>query len=1011
MTECRPKAADSVRQRAGKLACLAPALWLAGLGCSPPPVEIPRLDSGPLAVEEMIGGQSHTYALRLEQNQYLHLVVDQRQIDVIVELLDPRGREVIVVDSPNGKRGPEHVMSVTREAGDHHLVVRSGNGSRAGSYEIRFEELRRATEADHHRSAAARDLNRGQQLKWEGGDSLAEAVEVYGRALDAWRAAKDVAWEVETLGRMGLALEQMDLEAEALDRYREASEASRRENLRDEEAVILNRMGRVFRELGEFQQAFAVYEQSLKIHQDLGNEKQQATVLNNMALLYKSVGEAQKALDLYDHALTLWRRLGDPTREATTLSNIGELYNSLGQFEFALDALRRALQLRAADDANGRAVTLNSLGVVHRRLGQLDLALGEFQQALELRRGVGNRRGMAVDLNAIGNTYYEMGNLQQALSSYERALANFRETGDLRGTAYARVNIGWIYLDRKAPEDALTAFDQALPIFGRLGDAAGEASALFGIARAEALRGQLVAARVNVGHALERIESLRRGSHSQAMRSSFLATKHHYYEFSIDVLMRLHETEAGAGYEALALAESERSRALSLLETLIESHADIRQGVDRTLLERERTIQARLNLLEQDRLALEGGEPDGDRMQALTEELRSRLREYQQLQAQIRTSSPKYAALTQPEHPEARAIQREVLDQGTLLLEYSLGEERSYLWVVSHRSIESFVLPGREEIEQQARRVHRLLRLSARPDVTIQARLATEKLSRLLLGPIADRLAAKQRLLVVATGALQYLPFAALRPPAVDGTSETEPLVIDHEVVHLPSASLLRLLRQELEHRTPAPRTLAVVADPVSPSFEVLHSAGEELREIMELVPQEQRLAVAGFEATREFVASGGLKDFQIVHFATHSVIDTRHPELSGIVLSLVDPSGRSRDGFLRAHEIYNLDLPAELVVLAACETALGREIRGEGLLGLTQGFLYAGAARVIVSLWSVGDASTRELMTRFYVKLLKDELSPAAALRAAQVSMLREPRWEAPYHWAAFHLQGEWRK
>lgn len=164
------------------------------------------------------------------------------------------------------------------------------------------------------------------------------------------------------------------------------------------------------------------------------------------------------------------------------------------------------------------------------------------------------------------------------------------------------------------------------------------------------------------------------------------------------------------------------------------------------------------------------------------------------------------------------------------------------------------------------------------------------------------------------------------------------------------------------------------------------------------------------FNANRVTATSSDLGQYRIVHFATHGLLNSEHPELSGIVLSLVDEQGRPQDGFLRLREIYNLNLPAELVVLSACRTGLGKEIKGEGLVGLTRGFMYAGAARVVASLWKVQDDATAELMKRFYLGMLKDGMRPAAALRSAQVEMWKQKRWRSPYYWAAFVLQGEWK-
>jgi CHAT domain-containing protein len=284
------------------------------------------------------------------------------------------------------------------------------------------------------------------------------------------------------------------------------------------------------------------------------------------------------------------------------------------------------------------------------------------------------------------------------------------------------------------------------------------------------------------------------------------------------------------------------------------------------------------------------------------------------------------------------------------------------------------------------------------------------------------------------------------------------PLIVDHEIVNLPSASTLALIRQETAGRQTAPKMLAALADPVfeasdprlaavrikassngliasvrsaesssAPStlpselarsarsfhrdgFGRLVFSNEEAESITGFAPKGSTLKATGFEANRKLVASGELGRYRIVHFATHGLINSEHPELSGLVLSLVDENGKPQDGFLRMSEIFNLRLPAELVVLSACQTALGQEIKGEGLVGLTRGFMYAGAERVVASLWQVDDQATAQLMRFFYRGMFKENLRPAAALRAAQIEMSRSSRWSEPYYWAGFVMQGEWR-
>jgi CHAT domain-containing protein len=385
-------------------------------------------------------------------------------------------------------------------------------------------------------------------------------------------------------------------------------------------------------------------------------------------------------------------------------------------------------------------------------------------------------------------------------------------------------------------------------------------------------------------------------------------------------------------------------------------------------------------------------------------------------------------------------------------LEYSLGDERSYVWAVTPESIQSFELPKRSEIEAKARRVYELFTLKA--DALYPE--ALEDLAVTLLGPMADQLGQK-RLLIVAEGALEFVPFSALPVPSKKSDALTgktnrkyEPLISEHEIISAPSASVVAMLRKQFPLSRTTSQKLVVFADPVFekedqrvlstksqhqsglknrdknaalPSdlgkavsdlglarFDRLRVSRREAELITSFAPNGRSLKALDFNASRAMATSPELGQYQIVHFATHSLLNNQHPELSGIVLSLVDEHGQLQDGFLRLYEIYNLKLDADLVVLSACQTALGKQVKGEGLVGLTRGFMYAGSPRVVASLWKVSDSATAELMKRFYQNMLEKKMRPSAALRVAQMSLSKEKQWAAPYYWAGFVIQGEWR-
>ena len=349
----------------------------------------------------------------------------------------------------------------------------------------------------------------------------------------------------------------------------------------------------------------------------------------------------------------------------------------------------------------------------------------------------------------------------------------------------------------------------------------------------------------------------------------------------------------------------------------------------------------------------------------------------------------------------------------------------------------SYQLPSQEEIEKRATNLLRTIK-QGNPKTFAQA---VPLLSQVILDPAQDKLT-KKRILVVADGVLQYIPFAALSL-----SENQQPLITQYEIINLPSSSSLATIRNETQARKSAPKALAILADPVfSPDdkrvnngkttlsqqqtsdlgllalqrsvrsledgkFTPLSGTRQEAEAILKLVREDtQKTYALDFDANLSTATNPQLSQYRIVHFATHGILNTESPELSGVVLSLVDENGNYVNGFLRLHEIFNLKLTAEIVVLSACQTGQGKDIKGEGLVGLTRGFMYAGSPRILVSLWKVDDRATAEMMTRFYRLMLEKKLSAIEALRKAQLEMQQETEWKSPYYWAAFVLQGEWR-
>ena len=900
-------------------------------------------------------------------------------------------------------------------------------------------------------------------------DSLGEkqkALDFYTRALPLRRAVGDRRGEAATLNSLGLVYDSLGEKQKALDFYDQALTLGRAAGARREEATTLNNIGLVYDSLGEKQKALDLYSQALPLWRAVGDRSGEARALNNFGLVYDALGEKQKALDFYAQALSLLRAVGDRRTEATTLNNIGAVYDALGEKRKAIDFHTQALSLgRAVGARDVEARALNNLGVAYDALGEWRNALDFYTQALPLLRAVGDRRTEATALNNIGSAYDALGEKQKALDFYAQAAPLRRAVGDRSGEASTLNNIGVVYVSLGERRKALDFFTQALPLGRAVGDRQMEAVTLGNIAYVMRALGNFDESRSHMEAALKIIESLRAEVVSRELRASYFATAQGYYEFYVDLLMEMRKLEPTKSHDATALQASERARARSLIESLTEARADIRRGIDPALLGHERALSQQLNAKAEIRLKLLNGPHTETQAVAIETEINALTIELQQIQTQIRQTSPRYADLTQPQPLTLAEIQQQVLDADTLLLEYSLGAERGFLWAVTPTAITSYELPKREVIETAARNVYDMLTSLKRgaPGATEQRlespqgeaakrfSTAAMELSRMLLAPAAQQLG-KKRLVIVADGALHYLPFGALPDPNdLNGKAgDWRPLIVEHEIVNLPSASTLAALRREFKGRRPAPKTLAILADPVfttdddrfkprknrttpMPDEAMAGLNGErilqqiaqasdrlkiarlpftrqEAEQLMALTPAGAGMKALDFEASRATATSDQLSQYRYVHFATHGLADSERPELSTILLSLYDEQGRPQDGFLRAHEVYNLNLPAEMVTLSACETGLGKLTRGEGLVSLTRGFMYAGAARVVVSLWSVSDQGTAELMAKFYRRVLVEGERPAAALRAAQVEMWKDKRWEAPYFWAAFTLQGEWR-
>ena len=857
-----------------------------------------------------------------------------------------------------------------------------------------------------------------------------------------------------------------------------------------QEAEFLSIIGGEYARLGEYPQALDTYQQELKLRQFMGAKPKEAEALEEIADILNRQGKKQEAINTLNQSLEIQRQLNIRPGEADTLSTLGYIYLSLGAYDSSLDTYQKALSIfRDMGELSNEITALQDMGSVYKKLKNYPEALKLYQQAFLIAETTGNCSYAALSKSLISQVYLDTGDDQQAVTSSNEALGIAEKLSVVAGTegklatqaginnvlakakmkqenytealeyaqkvqnlaqqsqyrtveAFVYTTLAEIYVALKQPQKAIQTYRDQLALYQTLSFQPEKSQTFYDLAKLERKEGDLKAALSSISEAIDIVENIRQEIVNPELKTSFFATKQDYYGLKIDILMDLHQQDPTQGYNAQAFDTSERSRARTLLELLNESNADIRQGVDPKLLDQENALKDKTTALEKQWSELINKNPTDQQKAFFQQERKNLLAQYQAIQDTIRAKSPKYAALKYPQPLTLAQVQQQILDPETALLQYSLGEEKSYLWVITKNGFTSHILPAQKEIEIAARELLNAIQYGK--DDTANISQAANQLSQLVLTPAAKL--KQKRLVIVPDGVLSYVPFATL-------TLNNQPLINQHELVNLPSSSSIALIRQETQNRKPAPKTLAILADPIfsaddqrfktpqkqpiSPTnpdlnqlalnratktlkksravgdnnqFTQLPGTRQEAQAILALIPKTETAAAFDDQANLDLAINPQLSQYRMIHLATHGVFNGEDPAYSGIILSLVDAKGTPINGFLRLNDIFNLNLPAELVVLSACETGLGQEIKGEGLVGLTRGFMYAGTPRVLVSLWKVDDQATAEMMTRFYKLILEKKLPPAQALREAQLQMQTETEWTSPYYWSAFILQGEWR-
>ena len=767
----------------------------------------------------------------------------------------------------------------------------------------------------------------------------------------------------------------------------EAASARDRQRVEAERDVTEAESARATNSLDGCREAAHRFQRSAALWQKLREPYEEGVALYGLALAHRFLGEHEASLRALERTLRLMREVNDAHGLVMAQSGLGWTSLYLDDYAAAASHFRQALSNRGPADRRGSAGDLFGLGWTELLVGQPKEALLRFDAALRLRRLVRDRRGEALTLVGLAAALDRLGRWEEASQAASQALEIHGTYPDRYGQADALTVKAWALLRGGHARNALEHFVEAAKVRRALEDAAGEAAAIHGQAAALYEIGDSRRALELVDVALAQVESVRVRRADHDLRAAYFASEQDLYELCIGLLLEQYRTSGDLDVARRAFHVNERARARSLLDLLA--------------LRRD-------------------GRGSG-------------------------------SSESTPIQPLAVADVQRALDADTTMLVYAMGSSRSVLWLIGRDQFGIYQLPPRLDIEHAAHDLVESIAVpptasvagsrGAIPSTSTIAKRA-RALARLVL-PIEAIRQARGRIVVVPSGALQLVPFGVL-PRSTGAATAEETLLEHHEIIVLPSASMIRALRR-VDWVTQPQKTLAVFADPVLQVDDArvrrakapgssrllggtlsvrtqgnlpkgvgplprLFATRWEAREIERLVPAARQMVALDFRASRSTLERLDLSAYQILHFGTHAVVDLQRPERSGLVLSLVDERGQPVNGFIRMREILEWPLEADLVVLSGCRTGVGREIRGEGLMALSRAFLAAGASRLVISLWSVDDRATAELMARFYRRMLGPEhIAPAAALGAAQLEMRAQPRWRSPYFWAGFLLLGDW--
>lgn len=1030
---------------------------------------VTHLQLGDAIRRRVKSSERHFYQIKLEKNQYIKIVLEQYGIDLALSVPNTDIR----FDRENGGSGIEELFFIAEESRDYLVCVFTEASSANGEYVIKIETIKTLTEQDTERDKINNyKLGTKYYRDAENEKDVVTKQNSFSAALDYYKKAENSYWQSVVLNKLGIVYLTSDSpNLEEAEKYFEKSKELKH-SIGDVwgEAQVLSNLAITLSRSGKKQAAKEALEAAIPLHQQVNNRIGEAQALNSLGLIYQNMGKFDNAIEIFDNILNIPYE-DNPDfldAQAGAVESKARLLSRLGKHKEALDLhLANIPRRQIIGNKTNEAITYHNSGLEYLHLRDFDLAIKSFNRAKDLTKNI---RLQAYSYDHLGVCYWFKENYKDALEHNDKALDIFsNKITDPVGKASALYHRGLIYFSMKDYQQALTKYKETLALEENTGSKNDTPATLYGIALAYQQLGDLEQAKNNIQRAINMVEFQLLTISPQDYRLSFFSKAEDYYKLYSELLMSAHNQDKSKRLDIEAFKMSELGRARNLLDLLIEKNINFHQDIDDALLEKERQLAK--DLTEKlNKIQKKGTQEESK----LEDDIKALKIKYSEIEKDIRKKNPEYTDLRYPEPLSLPNIQESILDEDTIILEYSLGEKHSYLWVIKkinskvskiEESITSYELPKRSVIEELAQQLYCDLTIETRrkkdePDSIFEKRKnnknylkSSTKLGEMLLGHVAEQLGDK-RLVIIPDGILQYIPFAALNIPS--GGSQTEnfaPLVDKHEIVYMPSVSAAGILRTDTKYtnRTPAPNLLAIFANPIFENnrsnnvptrntqtatavlksdplseykpfgcpdkdelvslyngLQSLVGTEKELNTILSIASKKGKcLPKQQAEVSRDTVMDKALlSQYKIIHFATHAIINDERPDLSAIALSAFDEKGRKTEQFLRLSDIYKLNLPAELVILSACQTGIGPSIKGEGIVSFSRGFMHAGTKRIITSLWQLRDDSTPVFMEKFYKALLQDSLTPSKALQKAQKEMIKDYH---PFKWAPFIIQGDW--